>query len=695
MKDGNERMRIKKWRLPPSVDSEAQRLAEESGLPKQVCAILAGRGLTQAQELKTFLQGGGPLPDPYALKDMDRAVERISRAVEDGEKIAIYGDYDCDGISATALLYSYFQDIGADVLYYIPDRDSEGYGLNNFALERLQGVGVSLVVTVDNGVSALEEVRYAGELGMDVVVTDHHQPREILPQAVAVVDPHRPDCSYPEKNLCGAGVAFKLICALEGDLGCTEMLEHCSGLVALGTVADVVPLVGENRRIVQAGLRDLSQTESPGLLALMELAGLRRQLDSTAVAFGLAPRINAAGRIGKADLAVELLLTEDPEEAAQLAATINGYNETRKTLVEEILGDIDRQCAADPSLLEQRLLILSGKGWHHGVIGIAAAKMVERWSKPCILISLEGEEARGSCRSVEGYSMIGAISRCSAWLTRYGGHNQAAGFSLRAEDVAAFREALLEDARERYDLMPVDQLALDLALSPQDLTLENVRALSLLEPFGCGNEAPVALLPGCRLEAITPLKEDHHLRLRFSGGGKVFQALCFGVSSRELPYVPGDKLDLAVSLSLNSYNGETSVSLKIQGLRPSGIPQDKLVVGQQYYEKLLRGEAVEDKICRYVIPSREDIALLYRYLRQQGGFVHGYDQLWFRLGGRLNYCKLRLSLDIMEELSLLERREGLQPALRLAPAGAKVDLERSVILRSLKGGETLCIRSKN
>lgn len=681
-------MSIKKWRLPQPVDQQAEHLAQALGLPKHICSILAARGYESPQEAMAFLQGADQLPDPYSMKDMDKAVQRISQAVENGENICIYGDYDCDGITSTALLYTYFQDIGARVMYYIPDRDQEGYGLNCRAMDRLRSWGVDLIVTVDNGVSALEEIDYAASVGMDVVVTDHHQPKESLPSAVAVVDPHRRDCPYPYKSLCGCGVAFKLVCALEGDLGCTEMLEHFGALVALGTIADVVELCGENRSIVKAGLELLRETENPGLRVLMEIAGIKpHKLDSTSVAFGLAPRLNAAGRIGKAELAVKLLLSDDPESAYELANEINGYNETRKSLVDEIIRDIERMTAKDPSLLEQRVLVLCGEGWHHGVVGIAASHLVERYSKPCLLLCLEGEEARGSARSVEGYSIIEALSRCGSHLCRYGGHHQAAGCSIRREDIPAFRQALLDDAKEHFDLMPVDELAIDVVMSPEQINLRSVDDFRCLEPFGCGNESPVVMVPDCRIEAIYPLSEDRHIRLRLSSGGKVFHALYFGMSSSRFPYVPGDRIDLAVSLDSNEYNGERSVSIKIKSVRPCGLPQDRLVIGRQYYEKLRRCEAVTEKIRSYVTPNREDVALIYRYLKQVRTFPFGYDQLWCRLGGKLNYCKMRLCLDIMEELKLIEKEEGENPVLRLPSQPVKADLERSGILQKLKGGE--------
>lgn len=681
-------MRIKKWRLPQTEENKTAQLSQALQIPRVMGEILSSRGHRDPQEVERFLRGQDELHDAYLLKDMDKAVERISQAVENGEYIAVYGDYDCDGITSTALLYTYFQDIGARVLYYIPDRDSEGYGLNVEALDALKRIGVELIVTVDNGISAIDEVEYARTLGIDVVITDHHQPREILPNAAAVVDPHRTDCPYPFKHLCGVGVAFKLVCAMEGDTQGMEMLDHFSSLVTLGTVADVVELVGENRTIVKTGLQSFEECASCGMQALMECAGLSgKRLDSGSLAFGIVPRLNASGRIGKAELAVELLLCDDPQQGAELAQQINEYNDRRKDMVNTILADIDCRLQKDPTLLEERLLILWGENWHHGVIGIAAAKMVERYSKPCLLISIEGDECRGSARSVQGYSIIGAISRCHEHLTRYGGHEQAAGFSLLRAQIEPFARKILDDAAEHCDIMPVDELPVDAIASVEELTLPTVEALSALEPFGCANEAPVVLIPNCTLEGIHPLSGDKHIQLRLRSGDTPFTAVYFGVSSREFPHFPGDRLDLAASLGVNCYNGETSVSVKIKSVHPCNLKQEKLTVGQQYYEKLCRHEPLSQKIRDYITPSREDVAVLYRYLKQVGSYPFGYDQLWCRIGGKLNYCKMRVCLDVMEELSLLERQNRFAPVLTLKSGAGKTDLERSEILKNLKGGD--------
>lgn len=683
-------MRIKKWKLPEFPREAADTLENTLGLPKYISEILAARGFTAAQA-QEFLQEASLFLNPYQMQDMQAAVQRIAQAVENGEKIAVYGDYDCDGITATALLYTYFQDIGAVAMYYIPDRETEGYGLNCPAIDALAGRGVDLIVTVDNGISSIKEVAYANSLGIDVVVTDHHQPREQLPPAAAVVDPHRKDCPYPFKSLCGAGVAFKLICAMEGDLTCREILDHYAHIIALGTVGDVVELTGENRAIVKAGLISIANGENLGLSQLMRVSGIAEsKLDSRSLSFGLVPRINAAGRMGKATLALELLMADDEETALALAQKLDQLNEERKALVNHILEDVEQMLAREPSLLEQRVILLAKEGWHHGIVGIAAAKIVEQYSKPCILFAIDGEEARGSARSVEGYSIIEAINRCQGLLTRYGGHHQAAGLSLWAKDLPGFIQEFLQDAGQHFDIMPVDQLIIDAVLPQGAASVSIVKELGCLEPFGAGNETPVFLLPQCRIESIIPLSNDKHLRLRLWQNGQIFYALYFGVSSRQFPYGAGETVDIAANLELNEYNGEVSVSIKIKGVHPGSLPQDKLIIGRQYYEKLRRREPLTEKITQYITPNREDIAQIYRYLKQCRGFGWGYDLLWCRLG-KINFCKMMLCLDIMEEMGLLQPRWGTGEALVLAGTAAKVNLEDSSILQCLKGGETVCI----
>ena len=681
-------MGFRKWKLPQADPHRVNNLIEQTGMPAITAQILDGRGVADPEQALACVgtAAGAKLHNPFLMKDMDKAVERLSRAVQREETIAVYGDYDCDGIAATAMLYTYLEDLGARVIYYIPDRDQEGYGLNRKAIDFLKKQQVDLIVTVDNGISALEEAEYAASLSIDLIVVDHHQPRPELPKACAVVDPHRVDCDYPFPLLCGAALAFKLICAMEGDLSGEEMIWHFGELAAIATVADVVELTGENRAIVQKGLECIAMGQHTGVQALIEAAGLSgRKLDSTSIAFGLAPRINAAGRLGQADLAVELLLCDRPGQALELANQLNSLNDQRKELVEEIYREIKRKIFRHPEILNDRVIILYGEGWHHGVIGIAAARIVEEYAKPCILFAVEGDQARGSARSVEGYSMIDAISRCSRLLTRYGGHNQAAGMTIMAKDLPAFIAEMQQDAGEQFDIMPVDELRIDAVVSARQLELKTVEGMQLLEPFGCANELPVVALPGCQVEGITPISDNRHLRLRFSMEGRTMQAVYFRMPVEQFPFGVRDVVDIAANLDVNAYNGEKNLSIKIKDVRLHGVNQEKLIVGRQYYEKYLRGEELEPRIREYIRPGREDVALIYRFLRQYREFPFGYDMLWCRLP-KLNYCKMRICIDVMQELGIVEVRQEEHrpcPVLCVPDRVSRTRLEQSGILRRL------------
>ncbi len=671
---------FKSWKILAPGEKEA--FQGPQGLPGFLQTLLSARGIRGEEAVRRFLNGGGSLYDPFLLKDMDRAVERVRRAIAGFERILVFGDYDCDGVTATAILYDYLENVGADVLYYIPEREEEGYGLNRGALDRIRDAGVSLVITVDNGISALEEAAYATSLGVDMVITDHHKPGERLPEAAAVVDPWREDCQYPFPDLCGAGVAFKLICALEGD---TEgmLLEHYGDILAVGTLADVVPLVDENRRIASAGLGCLAATENPGLQALARTAGLDlSRRDADAVTFGLAPRINAAGRIGSVDHALELLLCQDEGRAGELAEELDSLNARRKELEKEILKGIQRLLEARPGLLDRRILFLAGEGWHPGVIGITASRMVERYGRPCVIVSLDGEEARGSARSVEGFSIIDAVRSCGELLTKYGGHPMAAGFSLKAANVEALGRALEEYAAERFPVMPVSSLAVDALLDPREITLENIRQMEGLAPFGCGNPRPVFGLLGVRITEIQPIGNGNHLRLGLEQRGTALQAVLFGVGPAAFPLEAGEEADCAVSLSVNEYRGVQRPSVRILSIRPKGFDMAAKLRLEAAYRSLRRGE--EPQGCRPEELSfgREDLAVVFRWLRGHSPWRRGVDILSHRLGSASNYCKVLAALDILRELGLISRRneEGVE-VIQVLPSGGKAELSDSPTYR--------------
>ncbi len=587
-------MGMKRWSLPRADRAKAEMLSRQCGESEYLCSLLLARGYDTPEAVSAFLTTDGELEDPCMLKDMDRAVQRIRRGIEDGEMMAIYGDYDADGVTATVVLFTYLESIGADVRYYIPTRDGEGYGLNKKAIDTIAKMGITLMITVDNGITAVEEVAYANSLGMDVVVTDHHRPKEQLPQAYAVVDPYRPDDTSSFKGLAGVGVAFKLVCALEEDV--ESMLDYYAELVTIGTIADVMPMAGENRTIVKRGLEKFAQTENTGLRALMKAAGVsERSMTSETVAFGLVPRINATGRLGHAKKAVDLLTTDDEEFAAGLAQEIDAQNRERKALEEKILEEISHMLQNNPALLYDRVLVLAGEGWHHGVVGIVAAKLVEKYGKPCFLISCENGEGRGSGRSVGEFSLFDALCACDDLLLRYGGHTQAAGLTIETEKIDSFRKRVLEYACRTQDYMPVARLNIDSLLSPSQATLDLVREQYRLEPFGNGNEAPSYGLMGCRLTGIYPVSGGKHLRLRLSDGRDSLYVMYFGMQQAQFPYQVGDVLDTVVSLSLNEYQGEERVSAVVKDLRLAALDEEGLFAPKQIYEKIRRKRTAEGR----------------------------------------------------------------------------------------------------
>lgn len=676
-------MELKPWKIAVPKRSDA---AGPENLPLFFRALLKARGLEDQSAAHAFLEGEGALHDPMLLPDMDKAAERVKKAVEGQEKILVYGDYDCDGITATVLLYDYLDNAGADVLYYIPEREAEGYGLNTAAVDRMREAGVKLIITVDNGVTAVEEIAYAAAQGIEVVVTDHHRPGIELPkEAAAVVDPHRTDSQYPFPDLCGVGVAFKLVCALEGD-GEGMLLEHYGELLALGTVADVVPLLDENRTLVKAGLALMRESESPGLIALAEKAGVSLEtVRAEEISFALAPRINVTGRIGSVDQAVELLLCREEERAVELAEEICALNDRRKELEKEIIREIKELLEREPELLNRRVLVLTGEGWNRGIIGIIASRLVERFGKPCVLLSVIDGEARGSARSVEGFSIIDAIRGCAPLLTKHGGHLMAAGLSLDADKIPDLCRELENYARQNHPVMPVPTLAVDTVVGAAEITLDNIRLLDKLEPFGCGNPPPVFALVGVRVERIAPIGGGNHLRLTLSQDGAAIPAVLFGVGPQGFPLEPGELADCGVALSINRYNGAEQPQVRILSIRPHGFDMAGKNRLKAAYQAVRRGEDPPDNTGEELIFGREDLSAVFRFLRSHAPWTKGADMLAHRLRGAPNYGKVLAALDILSELRLISRgTEQGREIIRLLPDRGKVELSDSPTYRLLQ-----------
>lgn len=682
---------MKQWVTAPLDKEMAKTIAQTYGLSQFLSMMLMIRGFHTKEHIENFLNTPDSCFNPFLLNDMDLAVERIHLALDQFEKICIYGDYDADGVTSTSLLYSYLESLGADVMYYIPERESEGYGMNMDAVRKLSALGVRLIITVDNGIAAIREVEYANSLHIDTVITDHHQQQgDVLPPAVAVVDPHRLDCSCPFKNLAGVGVTFQLIAALEGEDGdFSTLMENYSDLAAIGTVGDIVPLEKDNRVLVKHGLAQLSSTDRLGIRALLTEAGLEgKKLTSTSVAFSIVPRINAAGRLGSSNQAVKLLLSEYPDEAESLAQEIGEQNRQRQKIEGDISIQIDDYLKAHPERRFDRVLVVDGENWHAGVVGIVASRFVEKYGKPCIIISREGELSRGSGRSVEGFSLSDAVYACRESLVRFGGHPMAAGITLKTDKIDDFREAINNYAAQNCPQMPFLKLSLDCKLRPQILSLDIVEELSMLEPFGTGNPPPLFGLYSMTLTAVTPCGNRKHLRLAFQREQIKITAMRFSVTPEEFPYQPGDILDLAVTLEKNEYRGESSLSIHVRDLKLHGVDEKALLQDQALYEKARRGEALSEQEKEKLLPTREQFAVIYRYLREQKGWNYGLDVLYFRLGQKVSFGMLCLVLDVMEELGLVTLHiSGSLCQVGLCEVSGKVNLENSFLLQKIRTQE--------
>ena len=676
---------MKKWLTRKLNKENAVAVSQRYDLPMLIAMLLDIRGITDDDDIVEFLSGETLTESPFRIKDMDIAVERIQAAIENGERICIYGDFDADGVTSTALLYSYLSDIGANAIYYIPSRETEGYGMNRDAISRIYEQGVTLIITVDNGVAAVDEVDYALSLGIDTVITDHHAVPDVMPDAAAIVDPHRPDCDSSFKELSGVGVAFKLVQAIEGEYADVDgLLENYSDLAAIGTVGDIVALRGENRVLVKNGLRHINNGDRAGIAALVEEAGLTgKTISAGNLSFNLVPRINAGGRLGLSKKSVAMLLTDDEEYAADIAAELSSDNSERQQIERDILSDIDDMIREDPSIVNNRIIVVCGDGWHKGVIGIVASRIKEVYSKPAIVITLDGDICRASGRSVDGFSLIDAVFSCSDLLIQCGGHPMAVGFGIRRENIEAFIEQI-----NRYTdthPVPVPSLQLDCKLNPAQLSVDLARGLSLLEPYGSGNPTPLFGLYNMTLRDIRELGGGKHLRLTFSRGESTVYALRFSTTLAEFPYKTGDILDLAVTLDINLYNNSENLSVIVRAIRFSGMDEDDIISSKELFERFCRGDRLTPVEADKLLPGREEFAVVYRYLKANGGYNHSFDTLLYRLRSDVGYGKLRVILEAMNELRLIRIFEGMYDfEIKMCEVGGKVDLNTSVIIQKLR-----------
>ena len=690
-------MKFPSWHVAQENCAAAERLAD-AGYPYLVSEVLASRGVERAEDAAEFLTQETTLTySPFLMQDMDKAVERIAQAIAAGEKIAIFGDYDVDGITATCILVDYLKGRGADVVHYIPRRIEDGYGLSCDAIEGLRKGGATLLVTVDCGITGVEEVAFARSIGMDVVVTDHHECKETLPVAAAVVDPRRTDCEYPFKHLAGCGVALKLVLALGGPDREEALFSRYCTLAAVGTVADVMQMTGENRTIVSRGLATLDRSDFIGLHALLKEAGLAgREISSVQIGFVLAPRINAAGRMGAADMAADLLLCQDPVQAEELAKALCALNRERQSVEQTIYSQAEEMIEQMPEE-DRRALVLASETWHQGVVGIVASRLSEKYSRPSFMIHLNGGVGKGSCRSWGGFNLFAALESCSDLLLGFGGHELAAGFTIDAANIPAFRARMNQYAAEYWvGKAPESTLEIDVELhQPGRVTLQEVEALAALEPYGSGNARPLFCLMGATLLRMQNVGQNRHLKLRLGKGSAQFDGIFFSTNTAACGCQEGDRVDAAFYLQVNEFRGSRTVQLQMVDIRPSLSASSREQECLTLLAQCTGGETVSAKNARRMLPSREQYAAVWRtlvHMTPEGALHTAYLPLLRSLSAALgktdSFLRSAFCLAVFQERGLLQLElHGDDIDLQLAGRDKKVKLEDSEYIRRLTDAE--------
>jgi len=645
--------------------------------------ILASRGIENSHQANQYLDCTAPLPDPFLMTDMDLAAGRVGLAMTRGEKIAVFGDYDVDGITSTCLLTDFLRRRGADCISYIPGRLEEGYGLNPIAIRQLHAEGVKLIITVDCGITAVAEAELCEELGIDLVITDHHECKDVLPRACAVVDPHRPDGGYPHKNLSGVGVAFKLAAALCGSQ--EEVLRDYADMVCLGTVADVMPLQGENRVFVTRGLEALRNTRRPGIAALMAETGCTPDsVSASAIGFMLAPRINAAGRMGRIELAVELFLTDDPHRASAVARALCDLNRQRQAVESEIY---QQAVSMLPVGQPPEAIVLADESWHQGVVGIVASRIAEEFSCPAFLICLDGDHGKASSRSHGGFNLFSSLTTLSDLLESYGGHELAAGFTISRSNIPEFRRQICALAAGYYsDDTPRTVLDVDCAIPPELLTISNVESLNVLEPCGNGCPKPVLMMKNLTIERLQQVGGGRHMRLRLRSGRFGLNAIYFSATPESAFVQPGDVVDIAFTPQINEFRGDRTVQMNVLDIRPSCCADCSPDTAPY---RAFSENRITPEIARLLYPDRNTLAMVWRYLAACGSSIQESPLCLCRkivrwTGKPLSLGQLMICLDVFRDVGLLQtRRLHKYISIQLTPGPQKADLNDSQTLQQL------------
>lgn len=686
-------MKYGAWNVS-SFQAEQVRALEQAGYGALCARILSARGCSDAAAAQEYLRGDAPLNSPFLMKDMKTAADRVRLAVARKEHIAVFGDYDVDGITSTALLTEFLRGMGARVTSYIPARLEEGYGLNEIAIRWLYKQQVNLIVTVDCGITANSEAELCRKLGMELVITDHHECKDELPHAVAVVDPHRPDCGYPHTDLSGVGIAFQLAAAISGEQA--GLLERFSDLLCLGLVADVMPLRGEVRTMVVRGLKALEQPTRPGIAALMAECGCTEgPITTSTVGYLLAPRINAAGRMGQVELALELFMTHDPERAKVLADALCRLNRERQKVEAVIYQQAVSMLGPDA---HPRAIVLAGETWHQGVVGIVASRLSEEYNCPAFLICMDGDRGKASSRSYGGFNLFAALTSLSDLLESFGGHELAAGFTISRENIPAFQREVtaLAEAFQNSG-QAEDALAVDCAVDPALLTFENIRDLNQLEPCGTGCPIPVLCVEDVVVTQLSEVGGGKHLRLSLrSRNGHSMAAIFFSQTALRTGIAPGDTVDVAFTPQINEFRGTRTVQLNVVDLRLNRRLRDETEAERALYRRFLRQARLTPDEANRLLPSREEFVAVWRYLIANSS-EQGIEEDFPCMGRKINrtaFCgaaerltlgKTRICLDVFAELGLIQLRTSRRCFhIRITTDGSKVDLNQSGIVQRLR-----------
>lgn len=688
-------MKFQRWNIR-ETDERAVRALMDAGYPYLISAVLAPRGVCTARQADSVLRQDEALSlDPMDMKDMDKAVARLRRALETGEKIAVFGDYDVDGITATCLVTDALRRAGGNCVYYIPHRIDDGYGLNSEALRKLKEEGVSLVVTVDCGITGVEEAAFAREIGLDLVITDHHECKDVLPGAAAVVNPHRSDCAYPFKNLAGVGVALKLVMALAGRERYEAVFARYCTLAAIGTVADVMSMTGENRTIVHRGLEELPKAECVGLHALLREAGLEgKAVSSTNIGFVLAPRINAAGRMGRANMAAELFLTRDSARAALLAQELCELNRERQRVEQTIFAEAEERIARLPEE-ERSALVLESDTWHQGVVGIVASRLSEKYACPSFMIHLNGDVGKGSCRSYGGFNLFAALEQCQELLLGFGGHELAAGFTIERGQIPAFREKMNAIARAFLGGgCPVSSVEIDALIHhPNLLNLGEVEQLAALEPYGADNPRPLFCIQGLTVDSLQNVGQNKHLKLRFSKGTTQLDGIFFSANTETCGVGQGDRVDAAFYLNINEFRSSRTLQMQLVDVRLSREPSVREREDLEKMRRFLDGEGVTGQEAAHMLPERTQFAACWRWLDRTLPAEDAWQTPWLpllrsiekHLGGVDPFLRAMTCLAVFCERGLLQiEGGGDERTLRRLPIAEKADLSASPYMQMLQ-----------